>query len=167
MRNTESYLPLKFLCLLFYAMNYIKYIKSQIFKILKKDPQPLYKIIGEEKGVFELVKNFYKIMESDPKAKQCLLVHELDKGLVPDIVKKKFFMFLCGWFGGPNLFIQTYGNPRMRARHMHIKITKVEKDQWLYCISNALDIHSCKIKKNDLYRFEGSFKALASRIQNM
>lgn len=139
-------------------------IKAKIFP--KKEPKFLYDIIGQENGVFELVKNFYDIMESNPKAKECLEVHKLIKGKIPDIVKKKLFMFLCGWFGGPNLYVETYGHPRMRARHMHVKITEVEKEQWLYCMREALKKHSLKISQDDYYRFEGSFKALASRIQN-
>lgn len=141
---------------------------NKIKSYFKPEPKFLYQIIGEEKGVYELVKNFYEIMETDPNAKECLHVHELTEDKkIPDIVKKKLFMFFCGWFGGPNLYIQEYGHPRMRARHMHVKISKTEKDQWLYCINKAMDIHSIKIKKNDRYRFEGSFKALASRIQNI
>lgn len=145
-------------------------LKSRIKKILKKfqkKPKFLYEVIGEEKGVYELVDNFYQIMETDPKAFECLNIHERNEdGKIPDLVKKKLYMFLCGWFGGPNLFIETYGHPRMRARHMHIPIRAIEKDQWLYCMDTAMNRHSKKIKKNDRYRFEGSFKALASRIQN-
>lgn len=140
-------------------------IKS-LKKLFQKEPKFLYEVIGEEDGVYNLVKNFYSIMETDKKAYDCLVVHELIDGKVPDEVKKKFFMFLCGWFGGPNLFVEAFGHPRMRARHMHVPIGKKEKDQWLYCMEKALDIHPVKIKKNDRYRFDGSFKALASRIQN-
>lgn len=133
----------------------------------KKEPKFLYEVIGEENGVYLLVKNFYEIMENDPAAKECFEVHERDENnKVPDLVKKKFFMFLCGWFGGPNLFVETYGHPRMRARHMHVKITEVERDQWLYCMDKALKIHSPKIPKKDFFRFTGSFRALAHRIQN-
>ena len=141
-----------------------KIIKDKLFT--KAEPKLLYEVIGEEKGVYLLVKNFYEVMENDPTAKECLEVHELIEGKIPDEVKKKFFMFLCGWFGGPNLYIQTHGHPRMRARHMHVKITSKEKDQWLYCMNKALNMHNPKISQKDLYRFEGSFRALASRIQN-
>ena len=146
-------------------MKFWKRVKNLIIK--EKEPKFLYEIIGEEKGIYELVKNFYDIMEQDPKAKECLDIHELHSGIVPDEVKKKFFMFLCGWFGGPNLYVERVGPPRMRARHMHVRIGTIEKDQWLYCMFKALDIHSFKIPKNDRYRFEGSFKALAGRIQNI
>ena len=146
-------------------MNPFKAIKNKLFP--KKEPKFLYDIIGQENGIFELVKNFYDVMESDPVAKECLEVHEVVEGKIPDIVKKKLFMFLCGWFGGPNLYVESYGHPRMRARHMHVKITEVEKEQWLYCMWEALKRHSIKIPQDDYYRFEGSFKALASRIQNV
>ncbi len=143
-------------------MNYLKKIKD----LFKKEPKFLYEVIGEENGVYSLVKTFYEIMETDPNAIDCLNTHELDDGKVLDEVKKKFFMFLCGWFGGPNLYIEKYGNPKMRARHNHVRITELEQAQWLYCMFKALDLHKPKIKKNDRYRFEGSFKALASRIKN-
>lgn len=140
-------------------------IKNKLFP--KKEPKFLYEVIGEENGVFELVKNFYDVMENNSKARECLNTHELtDDGKIPDLVKKKLFMFLCGWFGGPNLYVETYGHPKMRARHLHVKITEVEREQWLFCMWHALKNHSIKIPKDDYYRFEGSFKALASRIQN-
>jgi len=143
-------------------------IIDKIKKFIKPEPKFLYEVIGQENGVYELVRNFYTIMENDPKAKECLHVHELTEDQkIPDLVKKKLFMFLCGWFGGPNLFVEEYGHPRMRARHLHVKISKVEKDQWLYCMNKAMNMHSIKIKTRDRYRFEGSFKALASRIQNI
>lgn len=139
-------------------------IKEKIFP--KKEEKFLYEIVGQENGVYLLVKNFYDIMETDPKAHECLHVHALIGEKIPDEVKKKLFMFLCGWFGGPNLYVESYGHPRMRARHLHVKITEKEKDQWLYCMDKALKMHNPKIPKNELFRFTGSFRALASRIQN-
>lgn len=139
-------------------------IKEKLFQ--KKEPKFLYEVIGQENGVYELVKNFYDVMENDPKAKECLATHVVVDGKIPDIIKKKLFMFLCGWFGGPNLYVETYGNPKMRARHIHVKITETERDQWLYCMWEAFKKHPIDISKDDFYRFEGSFKALAGRIQN-
>jgi hemoglobin len=31
-------------------------------------------------------------------------------------------MFLSGWMGGPNLFIERYGHPMLRARHLPFAI---------------------------------------------
>ena len=131
-----------------------------------KSPENFYNILGEENGVYELVKNFYNTMETDPRAKECLLTHVLVDGIVPDEVKKKLFMFLCGWLGGPNLFIENYGHPRMRARHLHIQIGQKEKAQWLYCMQNAIKIHSVKMSRAQKKTLLNSFTALALRIQN-
>ena len=147
------------------AMNYLKSLFRNL--VPKKEPKFLYEVIGEEDGIRSLVSKFYEVMESDPKALECLRIHKLVDGKVEQLTKEKFFMFLSGWFGGPNLFIESFGHPKMRARHLHVPISKVEKDQWLYCMNKALDSHTKKIKKNDRYRFDGSFKALASRIQNI
>ncbi len=132
-----------------------------------KSSKNFYQVVGEESGVYKLVRNFYEIMETDPKAIDCLKSHELVKNKIPDEVKKKLFMFLCGWFGGPNLFVEAYGHPRMRARHMHVKISTREKTQWLYCMKKALKKHPVKISRSEKKKILNSFTALALRIQNI
>ncbi len=44
-----------------------------------------------------------------------------------------------GWFGGPPLFVDRYGHPRLRARHNHISIGTLERDQWLKCMQTSLN----------------------------
>jgi hemoglobin len=48
-------------------------------------------------------------------------------------------MFLSGWSGGPSLYIEKYGHPRLRQRHMPFSIGEAERDQWLWCMNKALD----------------------------
>lgn len=139
--------------------------KLNVFKHKKKQ-RSFFEAIGQESGVHELVRNFYQTMESDPYAIECLKVHPLENNQVPDEVKKKLFLFLVGWFGGPQLYIKTYGAPKMRARHARFRIGEKEKDQWLYCMSKALQKHSIKMSKVEKKLFLNSFKALAMRIQN-
>lgn len=138
-----------------------------IFNKRKVNSKNFYEVLGQETGLYELVKNFYTKMENDPKAKECLISHELtaDKK-IPDEVKKKLFMFLCGWLGGPNLFQEAYGHPRMRARHMHIEIGPKEKSQWLYCMQDALKKQRPPLSKSQRKQLLNSFTALAMRIQN-
>jgi hemoglobin len=50
----------------------------------------------------------------------------------------KLFKFLSGWMGGPQLFIQEYGHPMLRRRHMPFAISVSERDQWLTCMNKAL-----------------------------
>ena len=50
-----------------------------------------------------------------------------------------FFEYLSGWLGGPTLFEQKYGHPRLRARHMPYRIDHKLKQQWMLCMHQALD----------------------------
>jgi hemoglobin len=45
---------------------------------------------------------------------------------------------LCGWLGGPDLYIQRFGHPRLRARHLPFAIGIAERDQWLACMAEAM-----------------------------
>jgi hypothetical protein len=36
--------------------------------------------------------------------------------------RDKLFMFLSGWMGGPDLFVEKFGHPRLRGRHMPFAI---------------------------------------------
>ena len=137
---------------------------SKLFNLFSNKPSSLYDDLGKEEGLKTLVQNFYQYMEESCATKECLELHPLENGKIPQSSKDKLFMFLSGWLGGPNLFIENIGPPRMRARHMKFKITNQEKEQWLLCMQNALNKHPYKVKnKTELLN---SFTALAIRITN-
>ena len=50
----------------------------------------------------------------------------------------KLFKFLSGWFGGPQLYMNEYGHPRLRARHLPFPIDNQARDQWLMCMEKAM-----------------------------
>ena len=52
--------------------------------------------------------------------------------------REKLFLFLSGWFGGPDLYVQKYGHPRLRARHLPFSTGIEERDQWIYCMRQAM-----------------------------
>lgn len=54
-------------------------------------------------------------------------------------VKAKQFAFLTQFLGGPLRYVDQYGHPMMRARHMSHKITREAADQWLICMAMAID----------------------------
>ncbi|PUB83406.1 MAG: hypothetical protein DBP02_11905 [gamma proteobacterium symbiont of Ctena orbiculata] len=56
----------------------------------------------------------------------------------PNISREKLFLFLSGWLGGPDLYVEKYGHPRLRARHLPFSIGIEERDQWIYCMREAL-----------------------------
>jgi hemoglobin len=95
----------------------------------------LYDLIGGEAKLRALVNRFYNIMDSSPEAKEIRAFHA--KGLKQS--REKLFMFLSGWSGGPALYVEKYGHPRLRQRHMPFSIGEIERDQWLWCMNKALD----------------------------
>jgi hemoglobin len=52
--------------------------------------------------------------------------------------EEKLFMFLCGWLGGPQLYVEKYGHPRLRARHLPFAIASEEAEQWMLCMRTAM-----------------------------
>ncbi len=106
-------------------------------KILRmSDPTPtLYDLIGGEEGVRSLVTRFYNLMDSAPEAAHVRAVHVGDL----EEAREKLFMFLTGWSGGPPLYTDKFGHPRLRQRHAPFSIGAVERDEWLWCMSRALD----------------------------
>jgi hemoglobin len=95
----------------------------------------LYDLIGGETGLRTLVNRFYDVMDSSPEARGIRAFHA--KSLSQS--REKLFMFLSGWSGGPALYVEKYGHPRLRQRHMPFSIGEVERDQWLWCMNKALD----------------------------
>jgi hemoglobin len=95
----------------------------------------LYELIGGEIGLRALVERFYDLMDSSPEAAQIRALHAANLKQS----REKLFMFLSGWSGGPSLYIEKYGHPRLRQRHMPFSIGELERDQWLWCMNKALD----------------------------
>ena len=95
----------------------------------------LYQLIGGEDGLKSLVERFYDIIDSAPEAARLRALHP--KSLKQS--REKFFMFLSGWTGGPQLYVEKFGHPRLRMRHMPFSIGVIERDQWIWCMSKALD----------------------------
>jgi hemoglobin len=96
-------------------------------------PTP-YAAIGGEPRVRELVDRFYDLMELEPEFAGIHAMHPKPN----DSSREKLFMFLSGWLGGPDLFIEKYGHPMLRARHLPFAIGSGERDQWLRCMAWAM-----------------------------
>ena len=97
------------------------------------DPTP-YDLIGGEVGVRELVDRFYDYMDTEPQAQTVRGLHAASLRAS----REKLFLFLSGWLGGPDLYVQKYGHPMLRRRHLPFAIGKRERDQWMHCMRKAL-----------------------------
>jgi len=94
-----------------------------------------YDAIGGEPAVRGLVDDFYALMDSNPSFAAIRSLHKPDLGEA----RQKLFEFLSGWLGGPQLYVQKYGHPRLRARHMPFAIGETQRDQWLACMGKTMD----------------------------
>lgn len=92
-----------------------------------------YERLGEE-GVRRLVDRFYDRMDKLPEAAEVRAMHPRDlRGS-----REKLFWFLSGWLGGPPLYVEKKGHPRLRARHLPFAIDDAARDQWMLCMRQAL-----------------------------
>jgi hemoglobin len=74
-------------------------------------------------------------MDADPTVRGIRAMHPPDlKGS-----REKLYLFLTGWMGGPQLYVERHGHPRLRARHLPFPIGEDERDQWLRCMDRALE----------------------------
>ena len=93
-----------------------------------------YEMIGGEQILLNLVDRFYFYMDTLPEAQGIRAIHQNNLASAKD----KLFKFLSGWLGGPNLFIEEFGHPMLRARHLPFLIGVSERDQWMLCMNKAL-----------------------------
>ena len=90
--------------------------------------------MGGEPAVRALVERFYDLMDLEAG-------HDTIRQLHPaslDGSRDKLFWFLCGWMGGPQHYVERFGHPRLRARHLPYSIGIKERDQWLACMRQAM-----------------------------
>jgi hemoglobin len=94
----------------------------------------VYERLGGDAGVRDLTDRFYDIMDALPEAKPIRDMHP------PDLTesRQKLYEFLSGWLGGPQLYMQRRGHPRLRARHMPFPVDQSAAEQWVMCMDQAL-----------------------------
>lgn len=94
-----------------------------------------YELMGGEPTLRALTARFYQLMDTLPQARVIRAMHPSD---LSDSTEK-LYMFLSGWLGGPSLYIERFGHPFLRARHMPFAIASNERDAWLDCMQQALE----------------------------
>ncbi|MEZ4462447.1 MAG: group II truncated hemoglobin [bacterium] len=119
----------------------------------------LYEDLGGADVLRRIVDLFYDEMDQNPEMAVIRQMHPADLTTSRD----KLFMFLSGWTGGPNLYWETYGHPRLRARHMPFAIGDREAIQWLACMDVAL--MAC-VSPSVYDQLMGAFKHMAGHMRN-
>lgn len=97
-----------------------------------------YKLLGGEGPVRALAKRFYEVMyEREPALTR---IHQCDAdGRVSAEMQERFALFLIGWLGGPQTYMQVHGHPRLRMRHAHVVVDVAMRDAWLRAMRGAMD----------------------------
>ena len=102
------------------------------------EPAPShYDAIGGDAGVRAIVDRFYDLMDMAPEAVHVRALHATSL----KVSREKLRLFLTGWTGGPQLYVEQYGHPMLRQRHFPFAIGAVERDEWLWCMDRALTEH--------------------------
>jgi hemoglobin len=93
---------------------------------------PLYGSIGSE-GLYSLSWEIYQLLG------QSRIAEMFPKGEELKAASERQAEFLIGILGGPPLYMQKHGHPRMRARHLPFRIDEAARQEWLRCFRTALD----------------------------
>jgi hemoglobin len=96
--------------------------------------QSVFDLIGGDTKLRELVDRFYDLMDLEP---EFAVIRALHPATLDDS-RDKLYWFLCGWTGGPDSYVERFGHPRLRARHLPYAIASNERDQWLRCMAWAM-----------------------------
>ena len=99
------------------------------------DLNNLYTRLGGETVLRDFVNHLYDYMDSNPKVEHIRNMHAKNLSQT----RERLFMFLSGMLGGPPLYMDEFGPPRLRRKHLGFKIGNEERDQWLLCAQNAVD----------------------------
>jgi hemoglobin len=116
--------------------------------------------LGGESAVRALVDRFYDLMDLEPQYRGIRALHPTTL----DGSRDKLFWFLCGWLGGPNHYIERYGHPMLRARHLPYAIGKAERDQWMACMTQAL--HERGVEPELATGLQQAFQGTADWMRN-
>lgn len=119
-----------------------------------------YELMGGEAGIQAIVQRFYDLMETAPEAANVRALHATSLKRA----RENLFLYLTGWTGGPPLYEQIKGHPRLRMRHLPFAIGVRERDEWLWCMDKALDEQAMPADLREALRER--LHALADHMRN-
>jgi hemoglobin len=126
-----------------------------------KSPRPThFEMIGGGERVRHLVDRFYDLMDTLPEAAGIRALHPASL----DSSREKLHLFLTGWLGGPPIYVDRFGPPVLRARHLPFTIGDLERDAWMLCMERALDEQEMPAELREFLR--DRFRAMADHMRN-
>jgi hemoglobin len=122
--------------------------------------QSLYHRLGGDSVLQKFVVHLYDFMESSPEVVQVRGMHPADLSHA----REALYMFLSGMLGGPALYMETFGPPRLRRKHLHFSIGNSERNQWLSCAQAAAE--QLDIEPSLRHELMSELTAMANHLRN-
>ena len=120
-------------------------------------PTSLYERLGGMEFFEALTEEFYARVAED----------EVLRPLYPDELeepKRHLCLFLAQFWGGPRIYDEQRGSPRLRARHAPFTIGVDERDHWLAHMKDAVAASAVRgVEREQLLTY---FEAAASHLVN-
>ena len=89
-----------------------------------------------EGNIYKMMSDFY--VELGKSEVRSLFPSNLEEA------SRKSAAFFIGLLGGPPIYVEKYGSPRMRARHLPFEIDESARQVWLSCFKRVL--HDADVK---------------------
>lgn len=123
-----------------------------------------FELLGGRERIRALVETFYDVMsEREPdlaKLHVCTADGQVDRGS-----RDRFALFLMGWLGGPDDYVEQFGHPRLRMRHGRVAVTIAMRDAWLRSMAAAMDTHDITGPVRDF--LDARFAEVADFMRNV
>jgi hemoglobin len=132
-------------------------------KVMAPELETPFALMGGRAVVERVAARFYEVMERDEPA-LAALHRQADGGGVDPGVKTRFALFLVGWLGGPQEYIEQHGHPRLRMRHGRVTVDATMREAWLRCMATALD--ECEVRGPVRRFLDQRFAEVASFLIN-
>ncbi len=122
-----------------------------------------FELLGGEALVLALAQTFYDEMETHEPALAKL--HQMDEnGRVTQDSRDRFALFLVGWLGGPQTYMERHGHPRLRMRHARVPIDTEMARAWVRAMIRAMDVHGVEGEIREF--LEVRFAEVAAFLRN-
>jgi len=93
----------------------------------------VYELAGGEETFRLLVKRFYSLVADDPVLRAIYPEEDLSAAT------ERLTLFLIQYWGGPSIYSEQRGHPRLRMRHQPFAIGQRERDAWLGHMTAAVE----------------------------
>jgi hemoglobin len=90
----------------------------------------IYRSMGEA-SIHEMIRDFYRELHSSS------IKHIFQTDIETGTARSAWFFIEI--FGGPALFSENRGEPKMRGRHIPFQITETQRQVWLTCFMKVLE----------------------------